>query len=465
MNTYANTPYDALETGMQASARRLCRAEDFLVYASSSGNHNPVHLPRADHDGDGAPDEPIAPSMWVASLISTVLGNQLPGPGTLYLSQNLEFRGRAHAGDELTTTVTLTEKRPDRVAVFDTVIEKADGTRIVEGVATVIAPATAMRFAAGDLPGLTVQRHVHFDRLLELAEPLPALPTAVVAPDDPNSLGGALLAHRHTLIEPILIGDKARIGAAADKIGADLTGHELIDEPDEAMAAMRAVALVNEGRAGAVMKGHLHTDDLLRAVVKSDGGLRTRRRLSHVFVMDVPGLDHLLMITDAAINIAPNLDEKIDIIQNAIDLARALGVEVPKVAVLSAVETVNPKLPSTIEAAALAKMADRGQIRGGVVDGPLAMDNAVDEQAAKTKGIRSLVAGHADILMAPNLESANMIAKQLTFLAHAEAGGLVLGAKCPVILSSRADDDKARLASCAVAALFHTWQHQQAAGR
>ncbi len=461
MNTYSNTPWDALEIGMEASAKRLCRAEDFLVYASSSGNHNPVHLPKGDHDGDGEADEPIAPSMWVASLISAVLGNQLPGPGTLYKGQNLRFLGRAHAGDELTVTIRLTEKKPERLAVFATTVTKADGAPIVEGEATVIAPKTKLSFAADDLPGLTVQRHVHFDRLLELAEPLPALPTAVVCPDDPKSLGGALLAAEHTLIVPILVGDEKKIRETGVEMGVDLHPFEIIDAPTDSVAAARAVQLVHEGRAGAVMKGHLHTDDLLRAIVKSDGGLRTRRRLSHVFCMDVPGLDHLLMITDAAINIAPELHEKVDIIQNAIDLGRALGVEVPKVAVLSAVETVNPKLPSTIEAAALAKMADRGQIRGGIVDGPLAMDNAVDEDAARTKGIRSLVAGHADILMAPNLESANMIAKQLTFLAHAEAGGLVLGAKCPVILSSRADDDKARLASCAVAALYHQWQLNQ----
>lgn len=461
MNTYSNTPYDRIEVGMEATARRLCRADDFFVYAASSGNHNPAHLPKEDHDGDGIADEPVAPSMWVASLISSVLGNQLPGPGTFYRSQELRFLGRAHAGDELTIHVKVLAKQADRVVVMQTWVEKSGGTRIVEGTAHVVAPERDVTFMADDLPGLTVQRHVHFDRLLELAEPLEALPTAVIAPEEEKSLGGALLAFRHTLIRPILIGSRDKITAAAEKIGADLTGFELIDIPDHGAAAAHGVQLVNDGHAGALMKGHLHTDDLLRAVVKSEGGLRTRRRLSHVFAMDVPGLNHLLMITDAAINIAPDLMEKVDIIQNAIDLARALGVEVPKVGVLSAVETVNPKIPSTIEAAALSKMADRGQIKGGIVDGPLAMDNAVDADAARTKGITSLVAGQADILLAPNLEAGNMIAKQLTFLAHAEAAGIVLGAKCPVILTSRADDDKARLASCAVAALFHDWQMRQ----
>ncbi|MEO1701275.1 MAG: bifunctional enoyl-CoA hydratase/phosphate acetyltransferase [Pseudomonadota bacterium] len=458
MTDYVSTTYDEIEVGMEASTKRLCRAEDLFVFASASGNKNPVHLPGGDHDGDGNPDVPLAPSMWVASLISAVIGNQLPGPGTIYLSQDCQFNGRAGAGDELTVYVKVLEKKPEREVVLRTGVTNADGTDIVSGTARVIAPDRAIHYHAGELPGLTVQRHVHFDRLLDLAEPLEALPTAVICPDEPKSLGGALLAHQHTLINPILIGNKTKILAAADEIGADLSSYELLDIVDHSNAASAGVKMVHDGKAGAVMKGHLHTEVLLKHVVKKEGGLRTRRRLSHVFVMDVPGLSHLLMITDAAINITPDLRTKVDITQNAIDLAISLGVETPKVGILSAVETVNANIPSTIEAAALSKMADRGQIKGGIVDGPLAMDNAVSAEAAATKGIQSLVAGQADILVAPNLESGNMIAKQLTFLAHAEAGGIVLGAKVPVILTSRADDDKARLASCAVAALYHDWQ-------
>ncbi|MEO0542677.1 MAG: bifunctional enoyl-CoA hydratase/phosphate acetyltransferase [Pseudomonadota bacterium] len=458
MADYISTTYDEITLGMTASTKRLCRAEDLFVFASASGNKNPVHLPGSDHDGDGSPDTPLAPSMWVASLVSAVIGNQLPGPGTIYLSQDCQFNGRAGAGDELTISVEVLEKKPGREVILSTTVSKADGTDIVTGTARVIAPDRTVRYHAGDLPGLTVQRHVHFDRILDLAEPLDALPTAVICPDEPKSLGGALLAHEHTLIRPILIGNKSKIISAADEIGADLSGYEIHDIIDHSDAASAGVKMVHEGKAGAVMKGHLHTEVLLKHVVKKDGGLRTRRRLSHVFVMDVPGLSHLLMITDAAINITPDLRTKVDITQNAIDLAISLGVETPKVGILSAVETVNANIPSTIEAAALSKMADRGQIKGGIVDGPLAMDNAVSAEAAATKGIQSLVAGHADILVAPNLESGNMIAKQLTFLAHAETGGIVLGAKVPVILTSRADDDKARLASCAVAALYHHWQ-------
>ncbi|WP_101067963.1 bifunctional enoyl-CoA hydratase/phosphate acetyltransferase [Roseovarius salinarum] len=452
MTVFASTPFDALEIGMEAEGRRLCVADDLYVFAHASGNLNPMHLPRENGDGDGKP-EAVAPSMWLAALISSVLGNRLPGPGTLYESQSLRFLGRAHAGDELVAGVRVKAKGENRRVTFETWVARADGTRIAEGEAEVTAPAGEQSFDASDVPGLTVQRHMHFDRLLDLAEPLPAIPTVVVAPEDPSALGGALLAAEHTLITPILVGSAEKIHAAAAEIGADLSGHEVIDLPDHAAAAARAVALVHEGRARAIMKGHLHTDDLLHPVVRKEGGLRTGRRLSHVFVMDVPGLDHLLMVTDAAINIAPDLKTKIDIVQNAIDLGHSVGLEEPKVGILSAVETVNPAIPSTLDAAALSKMADRGQITGGLVDGPLAMDNAVDIHAAATKGLKGLVAGHAEILVAPNLEAGNMLAKELTFIAHAEAAGVVLGAQVPIILTSRADDDKARLASCAVAAL------------
>lgn len=450
-----NVPFDQLEVGMEATQTRVCNADDLYVFANASGNLNPMHLPKEDGDGDGQP-EAVAPGMWVASLISAVLGCELPGPGTLYHSQTLRFVGRAHAGDTLTTRVRLTSKGPGCRVTFDTWVENQDGLRILEGEAEVDAPAKALHFDAEDVPGLTVQSHRHFDLLLALAEPLPAILTAVVAPEEPDALAGAILAAKHTIITPILIGDPARIKAAAQEAGIDLSPYQIVDQPDHKLAAAHAVQMVHEGQAQAVMKGHLHTDVLLGQIVKKDGGLRTSRRLSHVFVMDVPGLDHLLMVTDAAINITPDLQTKADIIQNAIDLAHALGIAEPKVGVLSAIEKVNPAIPSTLDAAILSKMADRGQITGGLVDGPLAMDNAIDLKAATTKGIRSLVAGHAQILVAPNMEAGNMLAKELTYLAHAAAAGVVMGAKCPVILNSRADDDKARLASCAVAALAAT---------
>ena len=273
-----------------------------------------------------------------------------------------------------------------------------------------------------------------------------------------NSLGGALMARDAGLLNPIFIGARKKIEAVARSINADIDGVPIHEEADHRSAAARAVSMVHEGLARAIMKGHIHSDELLGQVAKRDGGLRTGRRISHAFVMDVPGQEHLLLVSDAAINIAPDLEAKVDITQNAIDLARALGLETPRVGILSAVETVNPKIPSTLDAAIIAKMADRGQITGGIVDGPLAMDNAMDIEAAKTKGITSLVAGRAEVLIAPNLEAGNMLAKELTFVAHAEAAGLVLGAKVPVMLTSRADDEHSRLVSCAVALLYEHWR-------
>ncbi len=452
MTIFRNTPFDKLTVGMEAEHKRLCVADDLYVFAHASGNLNPLHLPHDETDNP-SPTSPVAPSFWVGSLISAVLGNHLPGPGTLYKTQSLTFHDRAHAGDELIARVKLIRKDTGNIAVFETTVSRADGTLLVSGEAEVIAPVTATAFDAHDVPGLVVESHRHFDRLLDMAEALPATRMAVVAPEEANSLTGALMAAEHHLIVPILLGDEAKIRATAKDIGLSLDGIDIISCPTHREAAAKAVSLVHEGRAAAIMKGHLHTDDLLRPILSSNGGLKTGRRISHIFVMDVPGLDHLLLVSDAAINIAPDLPTKVDIVQNAIDLGQSLGLDTPKVGILSAVETINPKIPSTLDAAALSKMAERGQITGGVVDGPLAMDNAVSIAAARTKGIKGLVAGHAEILIAPNLESGNMLAKELSFIAHAEAAGVVIGARCPIVLNSRSDSDKSRLASCAVAAL------------
>lgn len=280
------------------------------------------------------------------------------------------------------------------------------------------------------------------------------LVTAVAHPCDAHSLRAALDAARHGLIRPILVGPAGKIRAAAARAGADISGIRVVDAPYSEASAAAAVALVRSGEAELLMKGALHSDELLHAVLDPALGLGTKRRLSHVYLMDVPLYHKLLLITDAAVNIAPDLAAKRDIVQNAADLARVLGIARPKVAVLSAVETVTPKLPSTLDAAALCKMADRGQITGAELDGPLAFDNAISRAAAADKGIVSDVAGDADVLMVPDLEAGNMLAKQLTFLAGADAAGVVLGARVPIILTSRADSEAARLASCAVAVLM-----------
>ncbi len=303
--------------------------------------------------------------------------------------------------------------------------------------------------------GIAPPRHRHFEALLAQAEPLPALLTAVVCPHDAASLKGALLARQHSILDLLLVGDPGRIAAAAAQLGADLAGVEIISAKDDEAAAEVAVQLVHDGRAQAVMKGHLHTDALLRPMLDRATGLWIGRRFTHVFVLDVPRFSRLLMVTDAAINIAPDLATKVDIVQNAIDLAEALGIAVPRVAILSSVETVNPAIPSSMDAALLSKMAERGQIRGGVVDGPLAMDNAIDLEAALGKGLVSKVAGRAEVLVVPDLDAGNMLVKLMTYLAQAQAAGVVMGAKVPVILSSRSDSAMARLASAAVAAILY----------
>jgi phosphate acetyltransferase len=297
------------------------------------------------------------------------------------------------------------------------------------------------------------RKHDKYERLLERAKTLPPVPTAVAHPCDESSLQGAADAARLGIIQPILVGPKARVGAVAEKHRIKISAFDLVDVPHSHAAAEQAVALVREGKAECLMKGSLHTDELMGAVVAREGGLRTARRISHAFVMDVPTYPEVLIVSDAAVNIAPSLKDKIDIVQNAIDLAHALGAKEVRVAILSAMETVNPDVPSTLEAAALCKMADRGQITGAVLDGPLALDNAINLRAAEIKQIRSPVAGRANVLIVPDLEAGNMLAKSLTFMAQADAAGIVLGARVPIILTSRADSVTTRLASCAIASL------------
>jgi phosphate acetyltransferase len=308
------------------------------------------------------------------------------------------------------------------------------------------------------------QKHAKYQRLLELCRQLPAMVAAVAHPCDETSLKGAVEAAELGLLIPILVGPQKKIEALAKQFSIDVSKYQIVDAQHSHAAAEVAVQLVREGKAEMLMKGSLHTDELMAAVVARDTGLRTERRISHCFVMDVPTLEQPIIITDAAVNIFPTLEDKVHIIQNAIDLAHALGKPQPKVAILSAMETVNPKVPSTIEAAALCKMADRGQITGGILDGPLALDNAINLTAAKIKKIESPVAGQADILVVPDLEAGNMLAKSLSFLADADAAGIVLGARVPIILTSRADSVMTRLASCAVAALVANFRRENAQG-
>jgi phosphate acetyltransferase len=447
-----NRIYDEISIGDAASIQRTISQQDIQLFAIASGDMNPTHL-EDDVARDCGLSAATAHGMWSAGLISAVLGVKFPGPGTVYASQNLRFHAPARVGDTLTATVTTTAKDDaTRGVTFACSVMNASGMLLVSGEAQVIAPARKISRQMTSLPELLFEdKAARYQRLIGLSKGLEPIPMAVVHPCDAESLGGALQARDAGLIVPVLVGPQEKIRSVAAAEGFTLDGATIVDAAHSHDAAALAVRMAREGQVLALMKGSLHTDELMSEVVKRDGGLRTNRRISHVFLMDLPTYSSRLLITDAAINIEPTLEEKADIVQNAIDMAIMLGTEKPKVAILAAVETVHPKMRSTTDAAALCKMADRGQIRGGLLDGPLAFDNAVSLAAARTKGIRSEVAGRAEILLVPDLESGNMIAKQLEYLAHAVAAGIVLGARVPIVLTSRADNAKTRAASCAIA--------------
>ncbi len=353
--------------------------------------------------------------------------------------------------DEIAVGATATTSRTlTTTDDFECRCTNQNGEVLVEGVATVAAPTARIAYADVATPELILRRNDAFARLLKRCESLPPVTCAVIHPCDRDSLGGPIEAAKRGLIVPVLVGPEAKIRAVASAEGIDISPYRIVAVEHSHAAAEKGVELARTGRVDALMKGSLHTDELMAAVVPSATGLRTSRRISHVFVMDVPAYPRLLLVTDAAINLYPTLEDKVDICQNAIDLALILGIAQPKVAILSAVETINPKIPGTIDAAALCKMAERGQITGGLLDGPLAFDNAISTAAARTKQIDSAVAGQADILLVPDLEAGNMMVKQLQYLAGADSAGIVCGTRVPIVLTSRADNVRARLASTAV---------------
>ncbi len=455
MEYIENRTFDEIQVGDSATLVRTLRPQDIQLFAIMSGDVNPAHVD-PEYAKSGMFREVIAHGMWGGALISTVLGTQFPGPGTIYIDQTLHFSRPVGLGDTITVTLTATRKFDhNHHILFDCVCTNQDGQKVIRGTAEVLAPTEKVKRPRVELPEVTLlDREARYQHLLERTRGLAAIPMAVVHPCDKESLLGVVEATQADLIIPTLVGPKAKILAVAEQQGVDLAGVAILDVEHSHAAADRAVALVREGRAEALMKGSLHTDELMGAVVDAATGLRTARRISHVFLADVPTYPKPLLITDAAINIEPDLECKADIVRNAIDLAIVLGIVEPKVAILAAVETVTPKMRSTLDAAALCKMADRGQIAGGVLDGPLAFDNAISIVAAKTKGILSAVAGRADILVVPDLESGNMLAKQLEYLAEALMTGVVVGARVPIVLTSRADTAETRAASCAIALLM-----------
>lgn len=450
-----NRVFDDIALGDSASIERKLTTEDIQLFAVLSGDLNPQHLDpefAASTRFHGV----IAHGMFGGALISAVLGTRFPGPGTIYLGQTLRFKAPVRVGDVLTITVTVTDRESvhKRVKLACCCVNQ-DGATVIEGEAEVIAPTERIERPRATLPDVRLSVGADgLQRLMEYVRPLEPIRVAVVHPCDAMSLSAALDARSVQLIEPVLIAPRAKLEAVAAAEGLDLTGVEIHDVAHSHEAATLAVAMAAKGDVLALMKGSLHTDELMSAVLSSAGGLRTARRVSHCFLMQTPAYPRPFIITDAAINISPDLEIKADIIRNAIDLAHAIGVAEPRVAILAAVETVTSRMQATLDAAALCKMADRGQIRGAILDGPLAFDNAISAAAAHIKGIESRVAGQADILVVPDLESGNMLAKQLEYLGGAVSAGIVLGAGVPIILTSRADSRESRIASCAVALLL-----------
>ncbi len=450
-NLLHNRTFDELAIGESASLVRTAGQDDIQLFAAMSGDVNPAHLDAAFAVNDMF-GHVIVQGMWTAGLISALLGTRLPGPGTIYLDQDLQFRHPVVPGDVVTATVTVKEKRADkRIVLLDTRCTNQRGDVVLTGMATVIAPAESIVWPRIARPDVSVRSHDRYDAFIREARMLPSLRVAIVHPCSADAIKAAIEARNEGLIDPILIGPEAKIRAAAELAQVSLDGVTIEAVEHSHAAAARAVELGAAGRVAALMKGSLETHELLSAIVSPASGLRTERRISHVYAMDVPAYPKPLFITDAAVNVTPSLEQKRDICQNTIDLLHLLGIEQPRLAVLAAIETVNPRMQTTLDAAALTVMAARGQIRGALVDGPLAFDNAISLAAAKTKGIASAVAGQADILLVPDLEAGNMLAKQLMYFGGADAAGLVLGARLPIIMTSRADSLRVRLASVALA--------------
>ncbi|PJB69305.1 MAG: enoyl-CoA hydratase [Alphaproteobacteria bacterium CG_4_9_14_3_um_filter_47_13] len=457
MDSYIeNKTFDEIDIGDTASVEQMLTQKDIQLFAVMSGDVNPAHLDEEYARSDMF-HEIIAHGMWGGSLISTVLGTRLPGPGTIYLGQTFRFLKPVAIGDMITARVTVKEKDEKRKRLILTcVCLNQNGKEVITGEAEVIAPTKKVKRKRIRLPEIEFIKEEcpHHHRAICMAEGAQPLKTAIVHPADALSLKGAVEAAEVGLIEAVLVGPEDKIRKVADEENIDISSYEIVPTPHSHAAAEMAVRMVREGRVEALMKGKLHTDELMRAVVDKEKGLRTGRRMSHISMIDIPKFPRPLFVTDAAININPNLSAKADIVQNAIDLFAAIGLGTPRVALISAVETVNQDIPSTLDATALCKMAERGQITGALLDGPLAFDNALSEEAAAIKGIRSQVAGRADILVMPDLESGNVLLKQLVLLSGAQMAGIVMGAQAPIILTSRSSGAIARKASCALAVLL-----------
>ena len=446
--------FDEIAVGDTATTDHVLTQDDAMAFASISGFTAVLSQDEVIERTGGIP--PTGPNMWCASLISGLFSMHIPGPGVTLTSISLAFHNRIHVGDRILVQIKVTAKDDaSQVVSFDCEAHNGAGLSIFTGTAQAIPPTKKLRWSTLPVPQLIVNNpYRRYNEMIARATAKPAVRTAIAWPCDEVSLGGAIQAYKDKLIVPVLVGAEDKIREVAKALNLSLDGVRIVDISDSRSAAARAVELARKGEVEMLMKGSLHTDEIMGAVVSREGGMRTGRRISHVFALDVPMYHKTLFVADAAINIQPDLETKISILQNAIDMMLTLEVVDPKVAILSAVESVNPAIPSTLDAAALCKMVDRGQITGAIVDGPLAFDNAISSDAARIKNIKSKVAGDVDLLMVPNLEAGNILFKELQYLAGALAAGVVVGAKVPIVLTSRADGELARMASCALGVLL-----------
>ncbi len=464
MQYIQNHTFDEIKVGDNAVLTRILTEKDIELFAIMSGDINPAHLDK-EYVKTDIFHKIVAHGMWGGALISTVLGTQLPGPGAIYLAQTLKFLHPISIGDTVTVTVTVIEKHASKPIIdLDCRCTIQNDIVAITGTATVMAPTEKVKRERVVLPDMILKEHKNslYDYLISLNKKFTPIKTAIVHPVDRISIAGAIIGAEEGLITPVFIGPKAKILSVAKESNIDLSNHMIIDTKHSHEAAELSVAMAKKGEIEALMKGNIHTDELMACVVNKVTGLRTARRISHVFVIDAQNYPKPLFITDAAINIRPTLSDKVDIVKNAIDLFRLLQLGTPKVAILSAIETVSEKIPSTLDATALCKMAERGQITGGILDGPLAFDNAISLESARVKGIESKVAGDADIIVVPDIESGNMLYKQMTYASGMEAAGLVLGTSVPIILTSRGSDTESRKVSCAMALMYMRYRDSQA---
>lgn len=456
MSFIENRTFDEIKIGDSAHIERQLTLKDIELFAIMSGDVNPAHVD-AEYAKDDRFHQIIAQGMWGAALISTVLGTLLPGPGTIYLDQTLRFSEPVVPGDTIRIIVTVKNKKPEhQIVELECNCLNQNNKVVISGLATVMAPTLKVKRERIELPKAILKEPegAWYKKLIKLTKKLAPLKTAIVHPVDSLALQGAIDAANEHLIIPILVGPKEKILAAAAQAQLDISSYELIPTRHSNESAEVAVKLAREGKVEALMKGKIHTEELMKAVVNKETGLQTGRRMSHVFYIEAPKYFKPLFLSDAALNIRPNLAEKKDITQNAIDLFHILGFGTPKVAIICAVETVNDKMQSTLDAAALSKMAERDDITGAIVDGPMAFDSAISIESAREKNIKSEVAGSADIIIVPDIESGNILYKEMTYMSGMEAAGMVMGATVPIILTSRGSDDTSRKASCAMALVY-----------